>query len=258
MGILQAMNIHVLTLFPNMFQGVFGESITKRAVDSGLVNILIHNIRDYSDDKHLSVDDYPFGGGGGMVMKPEPIFKAVNHLKREEARDTNSKTAKVVLLTPQGEILRQGIARELSTEEDLILICGRYEGVDERVSENLVDMEISVGDYVLSGGEIPAMALIDAVIRLIPGVVGGEGSFLDDDSHFNERLQFPQYTRPSVYGPWNVPEVLLSGDHGSIARWRRLQSILRTMKKRPDLIVKRALTTDERQLLEEMNDLTGL
>ena len=252
------MNIHVLTLFPNMFRGVFDEGITKRAVDRGLVNIRIHNIRDYSEDRHLSVDDYAFGGGGGMVMKPEPIFNAVNHLKQEQTDHTNSRSAKVVLLTPQGKILQQGIARELSKEKDLILVCGRYEGVDERVAENLIDMEISVGDYVLSGGEIPAMALIDAVIRLVPEVVGGESSFLEDDSHFNERLQFPQYTRPSVYRDWNVPGILLSGDHGSISRWRRLQSILRTIKKRPDRIGKRALTTDERQLLEEIDDLTGM
>lgn len=189
-----------------------------------------------------------------MVMKPEPIFRGVNDLKQRYSRSTSPRPTKVVLLTPQGQILQQRIARDLSKEDDLVLICGRYEGVDERVAENLVDMEISVGDYVLSGGEIPAMVLMDAVIRLIPEVVGGESSFLEDDSHSNERLQFPQYTRPEEFGIWNVPHVLLSGDHGSILKWRRLQSIVRTIKRRPDLIAKRGLTADERQLLEEMND----
>jgi tRNA (guanine37-N1)-methyltransferase len=237
-------DIDVLTLFPQMFQGIFSFGIFQRAIDQKLVSIGIHNIRDYTHDKHRTVDDYPYGGGAGMVLKPEPIFEAVESIKRELVTP-------VILLTPQGRLFCQQIAQELSTYRQLILICGHYEGVDERVSEHLATAEISIGDYVLSGGEPAAIVVIDAVVRLLPGVLGSAASLLDD-SHVAGRLEYPQYTRPAVYREWSVPEVLLSGNHAQVAKWRHEQAILRTMKRRPELLEKAELNPEERRLIEKL------
>lgn len=221
-----------------MFTGPFDLSIVKRAIDQQLVDITIHNLRDYSEMKNKIVDDYPFGGGGGMVMKPEPLFASIEQIKAsilETSDTTQSKESQVVLLTPQGQRLTQNIAEEMSLLSDIILICGHYDGIDERVTESLVDREISIGDYVLTGGEIPAMVLVDAIIRLIPGVVGDKDS-LDDDTHTSGLIQFPQYTRPQIFRGMSVPDVLLSGNHEKIRAWRERQSIERTLKRRPDML----------------------
>ncbi len=247
------MDIHILTLFPDMFRGPFDESIVKRAVERGLAAIHVHNIRDYAHDKHRVVDDYPFGGGGGMVMKPEPLFLAVEGVKSiiaEAGSPERAAEAPVILLSPRGSVLTQDTAADLATRRDIILICGRYEGVDERVVERLVDLEISIGDYVLSGGEIPAMVVVDAAVRLIPGAVGDTAS-IEDDSHASGLLQFPQYTRPAAFRDWPAPAVLLSGNHEAIRRWRRKQSLRRTLRNRPDLIDKAQLSAEDIRLLEE-------
>ncbi len=229
------MHIDILTLFPEMFQGPFNFSILKRAIDHGLVSMNIHNIRDYTHDKHHTVDDYAYGGGAGMILKPEPIFEAVESIKSNIKPEIGE--LPVILLTPQGRLFSQQIAQELSTYGHLILICGRYEGVDERVREHLVTDEISIGDYVLSGGELAAMVVVDTVVRLLPGVLGSEASLMDD-SHVDGLLEYPQYTRPVEYRGWSVPEVLLSGNHAQIAKWRREQSIQRTSERRPELLDK--------------------
>ena len=232
------MHIDILTLFPQMFPGPFGASILKRAIDRNMVSIDIHNIRDYTHSKHHTVDDYAYGGGAGMLLKPEPIFEAVESVKKQGAE-----ALPVILLTPQGRLFSQHIAQELSTFGHLILICGRYEGFDERVREHLVTDEISIGDYVLGGGELAAMVVVEAVARLLPGVLGSEDS-LADDSHVSGLLEYPQYTRPAVYRGWAVPDILLSGDHARIAKWRREQSIKRTRERRPELLVKAGLSED--------------
>jgi tRNA (guanine37-N1)-methyltransferase len=239
------MRIDVLTLFPEMFSGPLQASILGRAIEGGLVEVVLHNIRDYAEDKHHVVDDYPFGGGPGMVMKPEPLFAAA-----EAVAGLEPAKGHVILLTPQGRLLTQSIGDELSRRERLILICGHYEGVDERVREHLVDDEISIGDYVLSGGELPAMVLIDVVVRRLPGALGSEES-LTEESHAQGLLEYPQYTRPAEFRGWQVPEVLLSGHHAQIAAWRRQQSILRTARRRPDLLERAALTEAERRLSAE-------
>ncbi|MBI4187162.1 MAG: tRNA (guanosine(37)-N1)-methyltransferase TrmD [Chloroflexi bacterium] len=241
------MRIDILTLFPEMFDGPFNASILKRAVDRKLVSINLHNIRDYSHDKHRTVDDYPYGGGAGMVLKPEPIFEAVEAIKAQSHSEEGG-ILPVILLTPQGRLFSQQIAVEFSRYRQLVLICGRYEGVDERVVEHLVTDEVSIGDYVLSGGELAAMVVADVVVRLLPGVLGSEASPADD-SHVAGLLEYAQYTRPAVYRGWPVPEVLLSGNHAQIARWRREQAILRTLRRRPDLISKASLSPEERLLL---------
>jgi tRNA (guanine37-N1)-methyltransferase len=226
------MRIDILTLFPKMFVGPFEESIIKRTIERRLAKIIIHNIRDYTHDKHRTVDDYPYGGGTGMILKPEPIFEAVEAIKAEIGEEVE-----VILLSPQGRLLSQQIARELSKKANLILICGRYEGVDERVSEHLATDEISIGDYILSGGELAAMVIVDAVLRLLPGALESS-SAVDEESFSLGTLEYPQYTRPEVYQSWQVPEILLSGNHQEIARWRREQAIQRTLKQRPDLLGK--------------------
>ena len=231
------MHIDILTLFPEMFQGPFDCSIIKRAIDGELVSISIHDIRDYTHNKHRTVDDYAYGGGAGMVLKPEPIFEAVEAIKSDASLDQGDEAVPIILLTPQGRLFSQQVAGELSKYSRLILICGHYEGVDERVREHLVTDEISLGDYILSGGELAAMVVVDAVVRLLPGVLGSETSLLDD-SHVTGLLEYPQYTRPAVYRGWAVPEVLLSGNHAQIAKWRREQSIKRTMERRPELLDK--------------------
>ena len=238
------MRIDILTLFPNMFSGPFAESIVKRATDRGVVEIVIHNLREWGMGKHKVVDDYPFGGGTGMVMKPGPLFEATEAIKAT----SGDASATVVLLTPQGRVFSHKIACEMSALDHLILICGHYEGIDERVREHLVADEISIGDYVLTGGELAAMVVIDAVIRQIPGVLGSEES-ARDDSHASGLLEYPQYTRPQTYRDWEVPQVLVSGNHAEIARWRRQQSILRTLGRRPDLLEKADLSPEERELI---------
>jgi tRNA (guanine37-N1)-methyltransferase len=243
------MRIDILTLFPPMFAAPFGSGIFKRAIDNGLVNINLVNIRDFTYDKHHTADDYPYGGGAGMVMKPEPIFEAVESVKAGFAKEESEPP--VILLSPQGRLFSHKIARELSQHPHLILICGHYEGVDERVAEHLATDVISIGDYVLTGGEVPAMVVADAVLRLVPGVLGSEASPLDD-SHANGLLEYPQYTRPPEFRGWVVPEVLLSGNHAQIAKWRREQIIRRTLEHRPELLDKAGLGKEDKRLVERM------
>ena len=245
------MHIDVLTLFPEMFDSPFSIGILKRAIDRKLISIGIHNIRDYTHDKHHIVDDYPYGGGAGMILKPGPIFEAVESIKSDIHLEEEGGELPVILLTPQGRPFSQQIALELSKCSRLILICGRYEGVDERIREQLVTDEISIGDYVLSGGELAAMVVVDAVVRLLPGVLGSEVSAVDD-SHATGLLEYPQYTRPAEYRGWSVPEVLLSGNHSQIAKWRREQSILRTLERRPELLDKANLSSEERKLVDRL------
>jgi tRNA (guanine37-N1)-methyltransferase len=238
------MRIHILTLFPAMFSGPFSESIVKRAVDQGLVEISIYNIRDYTSDKHHVVDDSPYGGGPGMVLKPEPIFKAVEAVRGETGMP-------VILLTPQGKLFSHRVAEELAQNEKMMLVCGHYEGVDERVRQHLVTDEVSIGDYILSGGELAAMVVVDAVVRQVPGVLGSEES-VEDDSHAKGLLEYPQYTRPQSFHNWEVPEVLLSGNHAEIARWRRTQSLKRTLRRRPDLLQQAELSDEDKKLIAQM------
>ena len=221
------MKIDVLTLFPAMFAGPLDESIVKRARESGLLDLKIHQLRDWTHDRHKTVDDRPFGGGPGMLLKPEPLFEAIESLQREKSR--------VILLSPSGRKFDQSIARELAQSEDLILVCGSYEGFDERVRETLADDELSIGDYVLTNGALPAMVVIDAVTRLLPGVLGDDESS-HDESFSVGLLEYPQYTRPAEFRGMKVPDVLLSGNHAGIEKWRREQSKLRTEKQRPDLL----------------------
>ncbi|MBA7715030.1 tRNA (guanine-N(1)-)-methyltransferase [subsurface metagenome] len=249
------MRIDVLTIFPQMFDVPFSFGIFKRAIDQNLVSINIHNIRDYTHDKHHTVDDYPHGGGPGMVLKPEPIFEAVAAVKAQLPDESGTAQLPIILLTPQGRLFNQQIAMELSKYRHLIMICGRYEGIDERVVEHLVTDEISIGDYVLTGGELPALVVIDTVIRLLPGVLGSEDS-VQEDSHANGLLEYPQYTRPAVFRDWPVPEILLSGNHAQIARWRREQIIRRTLERRPDLIDTTKLGQEEKQLVEQFTALS--
>jgi tRNA (guanine37-N1)-methyltransferase len=237
-------HIDVLTLFPEMFEGIFDLSIMKRAIDQKLVGIGLHNIRDYTHDKHHTADDYPYGGGAGMVLKPEPIFEAVESIEKKAGTP-------IILLSPQGRLFTQRVAQELASHSQLILICGHYEGVDERVREHLASDEISIGDYVLSGGELAAMVVIDGVFRLVPGVLGSEASPLDD-SHVGGLLEYPQYTRPPQYRGWPVPEVLLSGNHAQISRWRREQAIRRTLEQRPELLTRAELSSEEEHLVERL------
>jgi len=230
----------ILTIFPGMFEGPFSESMIKRAVDSGKATIRIHDLRDWTEGRHKVTDDYPYGGGPGMVMKVEPLARAIKDLKK------NNPGAPAALMTPQGEMFGQGIAQKLSGLAGLILVCGRYEGVDERVRLHYCDMEISIGDYVLTGGEIPAMAVLDAVLRLLPGVLGGEDS-INEESHMGYLLEYPQYTRPAEYEGNKAPDILLSGDQAKIAAWRRKESVERTAMRRPDLIDKAELSEEERR-----------
>lgn len=237
------MRIDILTLFPSMFSGPFDESIIKRAIDNGLVSIVFHNLRDWGIGKHRVVDDSPHGGGAGMVLMPEPLFNAVEAIRSDPATP-------VILLTPQGRRFNQKVARQLAAMDRFILVCGHYEGVDDRVREHLVTDEISIGDYVLTGGELPAMVVVDAVVRQLPGVLGSDES-AKDDSHSNGLLEYPQYTRPQDFRGWEVPPVLLSGNHAQIARWRREQSIMRTLQRRPDLLEQADLTDEERRMVDE-------
>ena len=233
------LRIDIITIFPSLFSSPFAASITQRARDAGLVDIRLHDLRDWTTDKHRSVDDAPYGGGVGMVMRPEPWFAAVEALRQE------TPPGHTLLLTPQGRPFTQAVARDLAARPRLILCCGRYEGVDERVREHLVDAELSIGDYVLSGGEIPAMVVVEAVMRLLPGALGAAASVVEE-SHMQGLLEYPHYTRPPEFRGWAVPEVLRSGNHAEIARWRREQRLRRTASRRPDLLSNAPLTSEER------------
>jgi tRNA (guanine37-N1)-methyltransferase len=247
------MRFDIFTLFPEVFDPYLNTSILQRARQRGLVEIHVHNIRDWTTDRHHITDDEPYGGGGGMIMKPEPIFAAI------EGVLGSPPVCPVILLTPQGRLFNQSVAQEFAFQESalqphdsrLALLCGRYEGVDERVREHLVTDEISIGDYVLTGGELPALVIVDAVTRLIPGVLGAPAGAWED-SHASGLLEYPHYTRPADFRGWAVPDVLLSGDHARIARWRRQQSLRRTWERRPDLLAKASLTDEDRQYLETL------
>ncbi|MCX7845701.1 MAG: tRNA (guanosine(37)-N1)-methyltransferase TrmD [Dictyoglomaceae bacterium] len=241
------MKIDIITIFPEIFESPIDISILKRAKDKGIVEINIHNLRDFTTDKHRRVDDYPYGGGVGMVLKPEPIFKCVRSLKRDNSE--------IVLLTPQGEVYNQKIAEELSKKKHLIFICGRYEGVDERV-RSIVTREISIGDYITSGGELPALVIIDSIVRLLPGVVGDPNS-LKEESFQGGLLEYPQYTHPRNFEGMEVPEVLLSGNHEKIRRWRRKEALKRTLLRRPDLLEKANLSEEDYMLLKEIEEELG-
>ncbi|MEW6607125.1 MAG: tRNA (guanosine(37)-N1)-methyltransferase TrmD [bacterium] len=240
------MKIDILTLFPEFFDSPLKTSIIQRAQTQGLVEIDLHNPRDFVDDKHQTVDDTPYGGGPGMVIKAEPVFKTVESLA----------PGLVVLLTPQGKVFNQEIAKTLSAENHLIFICGHYEGVDERIVEKIVDLEISIGDYILTGGEIPCLVIIDAIIRLIPGVLGNLES-LNSDSFACQLLAHPQYTRPQNFRGLKVPEVLLSGNHEKIRLWRKKQALLKTLTKRPDLLEKAILSVEDKKLLQQIQGSRG-
>ncbi|MCJ7495710.1 MAG: tRNA (guanosine(37)-N1)-methyltransferase TrmD [Deltaproteobacteria bacterium] len=235
----------VLTIFPGIFTSPLAESLLKKALDKGLIQIRVKNLRDFTQDKHRMTDDYPYGGGAGMVMKPEPIIRAVEEIKSKEPE------AQSVLLTPQGERLDQKLAREMSDHKHWILICGRYEGLDERVRMTAVDREISIGDYILTGGEIPALVVIDVVSRHLPGFLGCEQS-VEEDSFSHGLLEYPQYTRPQVYRGMAVPEVLISGHHAQIERWRRRESLRRTFLRRPDLLELASLSEEDQAFLREL------
>jgi tRNA (guanine37-N1)-methyltransferase len=243
------MRIDILTLFPNLFEAPFGFGIFKRAIDNGLVKINPINIRDYTHDKHHVCDDSPYGGGAGMVMKPEPIFEAMDALKA--GMDETEKDTPVILLTPQGRLFSHKIALELSLHSRIVLVCGHYEGIDERVPEHLATDCISIGDYVLTGGEVPALVVADAVLRLVPGVLGSEDSPLDD-SHAHGLLEYPQYTRPPEYRGYQVPDILLSGNHAQIAKWRREQIIKRTLERRPELLDKVELGKEDKLTVQRI------
>ncbi len=238
------MRFDVVTIFPDFFRDFLSFGVLGRALKRGIIEIKIHNLRDYSTDKHKKVDDKPYGEETGMVLMPEPVFNAVENVKIKNS-------SLVILLSPQGKLFNQEIALRLSTFSQIILICGRYEGVDERIREYLIDEEISIGDYVLSGGEIPAMVIIDAVSRLIPGVVGKEES-IRKDSFFSEILDYPRYTRPRNFRGFMVPEVLLSGNHEKIKKWQEEKAIENTLKKRPDLLGKIRLTEEQKSIIKKI------
>lgn len=237
------MKIDVLTLFPEIFEYIFGWSIIGRAIKDEFVDIDCINIRDFSKDKHKRVDDYPFGGGPGMIMKPEPIYDSIQSVKVDNS--------KVIYLSPKGKLYNQNIANRLSKEEHLILLCGHYEGIDNRIIENYVDEVISIGDFVLTGGEIPAMVVIDSIVRLIPGVLSSEDSYMEE-SHYSGLLEYPQYTRPREFKGHLVPPILLSGDHKKIEEWKKYESLKHTYFNRRDLLEKRKLTDIEKEILNEI------
>lgn len=238
------MRIDILTIFPGMFAGAgpLGVSIIGRAVERGVVDLRVHDLRDWTTDRHHTTDDYPYGGGAGMVMKPEPLFAAVEQLSAE---------GPVILLSPQGRVFTQQMARSLASEPRMTLICGHYEGVDERIREHLVTDEISLGDFVLTGGELAAMVLVDAVARLLPGVLAAGST--EEESHTAGLLEYPHYTRPAEFRGWRVPDVLLSGNHAAIARWRRKESLRRTRARRPDLFARLRLSALDHKLLTELD-----
>ena len=252
------MKFDVITIFPDFFRSILEHGLLKRAVASGHATIRLHDLRDYTDDRHRTVDDRPFGGGPGMVFKPEPLFRAVESLESEVPENK----LPVILLSPQGRLLTQAVAEDLSHAERLVLICGRYEGVDERVTENLATDEVSIGDFVLSGGELPAAVVMEATIRLLPGVLGNEESREQDSFAVpvgaptevrQGLLDCPHYTRPAEFRDWKVPEVLLSGDHEQIRRWRRRRALEKTWRRRPDLLAQVLLSEEDRRWLESLD-----
>ena len=240
------MRIDIITLFPSMFRGPFNESIIKRARKKGILEINLHNLREFTNDRHRTVDDLPYGGGAGMVMKPEPLFRAV-----EKVKERKSSSPKVILLSPQGQPFAQEKAKELAQEEGLIFICGHYEGVDERVREHLIDEELSLGDFVLTGGELAAMVIVDAIARMLPEVLGCKDS-IREDSFYQTLLDYPHYTRPSEFRGWKVPGVLISGNHQKIREWRKKKKLENTFKKRPDLLKTVKLSREEEEMLEQI------
>jgi tRNA (guanine37-N1)-methyltransferase len=241
------MKISVLTLFPGMFSGPLSESMMKSAQENGVVEISIVDIRDYTSDKHRTADDYPFGGGSGMILKAEPVFRAV-----ESILEGRAETAiPLILISPQGRRLDQGVVRDLAGKDEIVLICGHYKGVDERIRNHLASDEISLGDFILTGGELAAMAVIDSVTRLLPGVLGDFAS-AETDTFYRGLLEYGQYTRPREFRGYTVPEVLLSGDHQAIERWRRRDSLRKTLERRPDLLKQADLTEEDRRILEEL------
>jgi tRNA (guanine37-N1)-methyltransferase len=248
------MQFEVFTLLPEVFPSYLETSILKRARERGLIHVNVHNIRDYTHDKHHTTDDTPYGGGGGMVMKPEPVFEAIETVLGLSAPPSPlepDSVPPIILLTPQGRVFNQAIATELSKHPRIVLLCGRYEGIDERIRTNLVTDEISIGDYVLTGGELPALILIDAVARLLPNVLG-DPTGAEDDSHAMGLLEYPHYTRPPEFRGWKAPEVLLSGDHGKIDKWRRQQALERTFRKRPDMLEKAELSKEDLKFIESL------
>ena len=273
------MNFHILTLFPEMIEQGLNTSITGRAISNGLLSIEAVNIRDYAFNKHQSVDDYPYGGGAGMLMQAEPVYLAYEAVRKKiaerkpaeaeteepaeaeqleekpvtgsEEEPVKEKKLRVVYLSPQGDVFSQGMAEELAKEEDLVLLCGHYEGIDERVLEEIVTDYVSIGDYVLTGGELPAMVMVDAISRLVPGVLHNNVS-AEFESFQDNLLEYPQYSRPEVWHDRKVPEILMSGHHANIEKWRREQSVIRTAKNRPDLLEKAELTEKEKKLAEEV------
>jgi len=248
------MNFHVLTLFPDMIMQGLNTSIIGRAIEKGLISLNTVNIRDFSEDKHKRVDDYPYGGGAGMVIKAEPVYKAYEHLLEQirSSKPDSDKPVKprLIYATPQGRVFNQSMAREFAQLDDLIILCGHYEGIDERVLELIVTDNVSIGDYVLTGGELPAMVMIDAIARLIPGVLNNDISS-EFESLKDNLLEYPQYTRPEVFLGMSVPQVLLSGHHANIEAWRREQSIIRTYERRPDLLADAKLSDAEIRFLEK-------
>ena len=248
------MQFEVFTLLPEVFPSYLETSIIKRARERDLINVRVHNIRDYTHDKHHTTDDTPYGGGGGMVMKPDPVFEAIESILGLNADPTAPEPVlniPIILLTPQGRVFDQRIAQELSQHPRILLLCGRYEGIDERIREHLVTDEISIGDYVLTGGELPALILIDAIARLLPDVLG-DPTGAQDDSHATGLLEYPHYTRPPEFRGWKTPDILLSGDHAKIEKWRREQSLLRTFNKRPDMLEKADLSKEDRKFVESL------
>lgn len=245
-------NIYILTLFPQMFEGPFSTGLFQKAVEHSVVKINIRNIRDYTHDKHHTTDDYPYGGGAGMVMKPEPLFEAVETIKTELAQQ-GIDNVPVILLSPQGRLFTEQVAIELLKHTHLIFICGQYEGIDERVCEHLASDEISIGDYILSGGELASMVVVNAIVRLVPGFLGSPESLLSE-SHTAGLLEYPQYTRPPIFRDWAVPDVLLSGNHAQIEKWRREQSLLRTAKRRPDLLSKEITCPEEKEFRQKLDN----
>jgi tRNA (guanine37-N1)-methyltransferase len=246
------MQFEVFTLLPDVFPPYLDTSILKRARERGLIDVHVHNLRDYTHDKHHTTDDIPYGGGGGMVMKPEPVFEAIESvlgLTSPASSPNQGTVCPIILLTPQGRVFNQTIATELSQYGRIALLCGRYEGIDERIREHLVTDEISIGDYVLTGGELPALILIDAVARLLPNVLG-DPTGAQDDSHAMGLLEYPHYTRPPEFRGWKAPDILLSGDHAKIEKWRREQALTRTLNKRPDMLESAELSAEDRKFIE--------
>ena len=241
---IKCMKFDVLTLFPSMFDAVLGDSIIGRAREKGIIEMNFIDIRDFTLNKHRKVDDYPYSGGGGMLMQAQPVYDAYKSVTAD-----CEKKPLTIYMSPQGEVFNQKTAVELSKEEHIVILCGHYEGVDQRVLDEIADMELSLGDFVMTGGELPAMAVIDTVSRLIPGVLANEGSY-ENESHFNGLLEYPQYTRPPIWNGHEIPEILISGHHANIEKWKREQSLLNTLKKRPDMLEKADLTEEDMKFLE--------